>query len=259
MTTSAISPDPEPGAPDDAAGIVTKQSISPALVERVRGRLHGHPAPTIAVLFFTALAVSEVALSSALPPSGSTASLHALGEQSASQLSAADLVDRRSPGGRGVTTLNKFKAAHAVDTAPAMERRSRLIPRRARQTGASPIPAPSAPFDLAALTAPEDLLAFTPAVAQLGDLAPLLPRGLPFGAAAGPAPIGITNVTGSPQPGGGGAGPDSPPDVTPTPVSQVPEPSVWLTMLLGFCAIGWILRRRPADALALPAAAWPRG
>jgi hypothetical protein len=82
-----------------------------------------------------------------------------------------------------------------------------------------------------------------------------------FNTVAG-APVPITPVTGGavggppvlsniPLPGGGGGGFFSPPvtqatpEVPPTPVTPVPEPATWMTMILGFALIGRVLRRRP--------------
>jgi hypothetical protein len=83
-----------------------------------------------------------------------------------------------------------------------------------------------------------------------------------FNTVAG-GPVAITPVTGGavggppslsniPLPGGGGGGgffsppvTQATPEVPPTPVTPVPEPATWMTMILGFALIGWVLRRRP--------------
>jgi hypothetical protein len=83
-----------------------------------------------------------------------------------------------------------------------------------------------------------------------------------FNTVAG-GPVPITPVTGGtpggppvlssiPLPGGGGGGgffsppvTQATPEVPPRPVTPVPEPATWMTMILGFALIGRMLRRRP--------------
>lgn len=49
---------------------------------------------------------------------------------------------------------------------------------------------------------------------------------------------------------GGGGGIVTPPPGTVTPVTPVPEPATWMTMIIGFAMVGAALRGRPRTALA---------
>jgi hypothetical protein len=80
---------------------------------------------------------------------------------------------------------------------------------------------------------------------------PAFVGGLPRVDPVGGAPI---NGGGGQLPPGGGGGILPPnqgpfPPTTPPPVAAVPEPSSWATMIIGFFAIGGMLRRRASDHL----------
>lgn len=60
-----------------------------------------------------------------------------------------------------------------------------------------------------------------------------------------PTPVPTATPTPMPTPTPGATGTPTP-EPLPTPVVSVPEPATWLTMLIGFLAIGWAIRRRVA-------------
>ena len=72
---------------------------------------------------------------------------------------------------------------------------------------------------------------------------------VPVSGGSSGGPPALSNI---PLPGGGGGGgffsppvTQATPEVPPTPVTPVPEPATWMTMILGFALIGRALRRRP--------------
>lgn len=118
-------------------------------------------------------------------------------------------------------------------------------------------PAEAAKRPAALAQTPECPPVVTPAapLAALGDLAPLGEApGItsPLAALLGPgpssAPLRSASTTpGLPgSPGSSGPGPESPepPSVLLPPASPVPEPATWLTMMIGFGAIGGATRYR---------------
>ena len=145
-----------------------------------------------------------------------------------------DLMDQRSPGARTAAQLTKTKARHEVlaerEAAPSLpENLAHIL---------APVPSlvpvdlgPPAIPELTLLTAPTPPLFFAP-----------LPGGGVSGCCAGGGGGGSR--------GGGGGGTDTVPEVPNVP-PPVPEPSTWMSMLLGFGLMGWLLRRnRGAVALA---------
>lgn len=165
--------------------------------------------------------------------------------------SALQLVEGRSPGVRGEAALSKQKKASSADAKASPDRRaSRSIPRRVAETMPPSAPPLVLPFDMASIIAPQNDLQQGLAAIGSGDLLPVAIGGA-SGGGAGPA---IVNLVSPPGAGGGaapggGIAPDVVPPLvaneTPVPVPQVPEPAVWVTMLLGFGLIGGMMRRRP--------------
>lgn len=146
--------------------------------------------------------------------------------------SIMDLMDQRSPGARTTAELTKTKARH------------RVLPERDAA-------APSLPDNLAHILAPVPTVLPVdlgpPAIPELTLLTAPLPPAFfapPPGGGVG-ACCGGGGGGGS---GGGGGGTDSPPEVPHVP-PPVPEPGTWMTMLLGFGLMGWLLRRERAVAL----------
>lgn len=173
-----------------------------------------------------AIGAAAVALTAALGVASFTGTDLA-GAAAARANNLMDLIDQRSPGTRTEARLTKM-------------RRMAMSP---PQSFAPPV---ALTVDLAsALTPP------TPAAAAVGivspppptmQFAPSLPGGAflsPPGGGGGP-PGGGGGTPG----GGGGSPPGSPPIVTPEVPGAVPEPGTWMTMLLGFGLMGWMLRRQ---------------
>jgi hypothetical protein len=182
-----------------------------------------------------------------LPPSGATGLLAAQGAAAlgeALQEPLAILADR-APGARGLGALLQSKTAYG--SGPSERVLSPVLDRPA-----SPIPA-----DLANLpnrvmdviepgSAPAGALPATPGSGGIPLPIPPLPGG-----SGGAIPPG----TGTPPGTGDPSGPQPPaPPVPPPPsppvVSDVPEPSTWLMMIVGVGLIGLQLRRRRASTLA---------
>jgi hypothetical protein len=135
-----------------------------------------------------------------------------------------ELLDKRSPGQRTESQLTKTKSHH------------RMLADRL------PAPDVNAPVELAQMIAPPPSALVPVDVgappAELSFLAPPQPPGAIFFPPSG----GGTPGGGGPPGGccGGGTPPGTP--TTPTPPA-VPEPGTWMTMLVGFGLIGWVLRR----------------
>ena len=138
--------------------------------------------------------------------------------------SIMDLIDQRSPGARTTAELTKTKARHAVlpeREAAAPENLAHIL---------APVPA-ILPVDLGPPAIPELTLLSAP-------LPPVFFAPPPGGGG------GVTACCGGGGGGGsGGGGTDSPPEVPHVPPA-VPEPGTWMTMLLGFGLMGWLLRRQ---------------
>lgn len=148
--------------------------------------------------------------------------------------SIMDLMDQRSPGARTTAELTKTKARHMI------------LPEREAA-------APSLPENLAHILAPVPTLVPVdlgpPAIPELTLLSP---PPLPPVFFAPPPGGGVGACCGGGGGGGGGGGTDSPPPPPPGVPSvppPVPEPSTWMTMLLGFGLMGWLLRRERAVTL----------
>ena len=161
---------------------------------------------------------------------------------------ARDLIASRSPGLRTRADMSKGKPQMAA-AAPARTARALPRVRDARSSTAGP-----------AIAAPAEET-FAPFVAP-GEPVPgvVLPVGGPVDGAApggGGGPILFSPVPGPGIIGGGPAGgviigpnpeptptPEPTPPVVVNPPAPVPEPASWATMILGFFAVGWTLRRR---------------
>ncbi len=156
--------------------------------------------------------------------------------------SASDLIAQRSPGIRTRAIMGKGKYAKFGKDV----RYARALP-RVRTPGApgplgdgDDIPAPAAPFVEAAQPAPPVLAAAAPPGGFFVPpddfflFAPVPGPGIVGGGPGG----GI--IIGPP----GEEGPVTPPVTPPGPPPVVPEPASWAMMLLGFGALGAILRRQ---------------
>ena len=227
------------------------------------------PPAIVALAILGAAAGSGVAVSENGPAAAQTGGKGpATSGASDDQASALGLSSNRSPGVRGDATLNKTKLARAdLPNSSTEKRRSRLIPRRADAglpAAATPL---VLPFDMAALTLPTEQLQRGMAAVGSGDLMPVALAGSP-GAGGSSAVVALPATSGG---GSGGTGAVPGGDVapvampapqatsTPAPVPEVPEPSVWLTMLIGFGLTGAMLRntraRRTGFAHGKPAGA----
>lgn len=137
-----------------------------------------------------------------------------------------DLIDKRSPGARTEARLTKTRALSEAISAPEALSPMVHAPINIAALLAPPkeewVPVAAAPAPALFMTPPAPGVFFTPSPGSGG--------GAPGGGGGGPG-------------GGGGSPPGSPPQ-TIVPIPPVPEPGTWMTMLLGFAAIGWILRRQ---------------
>lgn len=147
------------------------------------------------------------------------------------------LLDARSPGGRHYSGLVSTKPERiAYEPHDPIERVLSSI-RRRPPTAAAPgaLPSTSSPIFLDGVTVP---------FASTGD--PTLPGDGSLaggiGSLSGPAAVGgvLPSI-------GGGVGTPTPGQNLP--LSAVPEPGVWNLMILGFGALGIVLRRRRAASL----------
>jgi hypothetical protein len=217
-------------------------------------------APRSRRLLASALVITVVAGASVTMVFGN-ASVQLAGTQLARSLS--DMVSQRSPGVRSSANLTNVKAdRHA----------RRLLPRfaapRERALGkifpAGALGDMVAPGSLGSQFAPSDLAFSEPALPDfsllddLSTMADFIPAGSSGSGFGGFGPSGFI------APSGGGGGDDAPPNpdvgpIGPGPtvdtsvppvVASVPEPGTWLTMLLGFFAVGLSLRRaRPHQSV----------
>jgi len=164
--------------------------------------------------------------------------------------SLSDLLDGRSPGERTAAQLTKTKHKRS----PASALFSRIAP---PDRGETAPPAAGGGEDLneaSQLLAGAPPIAVAPPIAEVAfnppTLAAIIGGSGPGNASAPPS------VGGAPPSGGGPASfPASEPHEPLTPVSAVPEPGTWATMLLGFGLLGWRLRRRAAAPAAKRSAA----
>jgi hypothetical protein len=159
----------------------------------------------------------------------------AIAEAAASKAAdLADLLSQRSPGTRTQDLLTKHaRVAAKVRTQP-------------KHTATPEHPATP---DLTALV--DQLLPpVAPVEVALANLPPALETPPTLGDILGSTPGFTPPVT-----GGGGGGTQSPPTSEPRevvpPVSAVPEPGTWATMLLGFGLVAWRIRRRQPKARKL--------
>ena len=138
--------------------------------------------------------------------------------------SLVDLLDQRSPGARTEAELTKTKQAKEA----LADRETAVVPKNLAEVLAPPVPA-LIPVDI-------------DTAAPITELASALPPGIILA----PPPGGIETPPGGgviTPPGGGGHTPPPPP---PPPPPPLPEPGTWMTMILGFGLIGWVLRREKA-------------
>ena len=147
--------------------------------------------------------------------------------------SLMDLMDQRSPGARTEAELTKTRH----DKEALTDREPAIVPRNLAEVLVPP----------ESTLVPADIVAPAPPV----ELASTLPPGIvlvpPTDGVVVPPPGGgiITPPGGggnTPPPGGGNTPPPGPPDTPPGP-PPLPEPGTWMTMILGFGLVGWLIRR----------------
>jgi PEP-CTERM motif len=143
--------------------------------------------------------------------------------------SLSELLEGRSPGERTTAQLTKTKRAKL--------RVSAVVPPE-HLAAAPPLIRKGDHGDVAQMLMGPPPIDIVPPIAEAATDLPSLPE---IGGGSGPGVVA--------GPPGGGGGPVSFPASEPhhpvTPVSAVPEPSTWATMLLGFGLLGWRVRRRP--------------
>jgi hypothetical protein len=150
------------------------------------------------------------------------------------------VLDARSPGTRAPGALSNSKALKATDVQKRVLSNLNGVPGTETPAAATPLAQPVAPTE-----APGTII---PAIVAAGPgeaaaIAPLVAGGAP-GAALFPGVAIAPGVVGGSGAGGGGAAGTTPatPATPTTPVPAIPEPETWLTLLLGFGAIGGALR-----------------
>jgi hypothetical protein len=157
----------------------------------------------------------------------------------------ADMIAQRSPGLRTRAEMSKGKPRLALD------RVSRALPRvrdaRPAAPAAAAAPAPVAAAVLPGVSPPVAAPAIFVPGAPVGGAA-FVDSGPGFGLLPPPPGFGV---------GGGGGGfvvappgtitPETPPAALPPPI---PEPATWMTVILGFAAMGGAIRRRARLASA---------
>ena len=148
------------------------------------------------------------------------------------------LLDKRSPGARGAGALLQTKPGKRPPLLADRERRTPPPPADTPTGEGLPPPAPV--FALRETLAPPP---GQPAVDIPLTLAPPTPgtEGPPPGAPNVGGPGG--GIVPLDFPGGGGGGPGTPLVVVPD-TPGIPEPSVWATLIVGFFAVGAVMRAR---------------
>jgi hypothetical protein len=143
--------------------------------------------------------------------------------------SLSDLLNQRSPGERTAARLTKTKHA-------------RTLAKRAARPAARHVAEP-ANFDKIATLLEAPPIDVAPSFA---DIAATFPEP---GIVSLPGVGGGGGGGGEVTPPGGGGGtvtiPTQEPQTPPIPVTPLPEPETWATMLLGFGLLGWRVRRHP--------------
>jgi hypothetical protein len=138
--------------------------------------------------------------------------------------SLVDLLDQRSPGARTEAELTKTK--HAKEA--LANREPRIVPENLAEVLAPPVPA-LVPVGI-------------DTAAPITELASALPPGIILAPPTG----GIVTPPGgviTPPGGGGNTPPPGPPHTPPPGPPPLPEPGTWMTMIIGFGLVGWLLRR----------------
>jgi len=143
--------------------------------------------------------------------------------------SLSDLLNQRSPGERTAARLTKTKHARA-------------LAKRAAKPAAPHLAMAPADFDKIANLLQAPPVEFAPPFA---DIAATFPEP---GIISVPGSGGGGGGGGVTPPGGGGGTvtiPTQEPHTPPIPVTPLPEPGTWATMVLGFGLLGFRVRRRP--------------
>jgi hypothetical protein len=148
--------------------------------------------------------------------------------------SLSDLLNRRSPGQRTTAQLTKTK-----HTRKPLKQSAAAPPDRS--PAAPPIISKGDFGQVSQLLIGPPSVDIAPPITSASITIPTLPEVIGSGGGGGSGP----GAGGSP-PGGGGNGPVSFPASqphNPIPVTSLPEPGTWATMLLGFGLVGWRIRR----------------
>ncbi len=186
-----------------------------------------------AVCLIAALPIGLVAFDMATPKA-------ALASVTDSAISAASLLKGRSPGARS-SQLLLTKTKSTLAASDGVGRRSRMLPTAGESSSGAQraIPRDVTPQLTTETTSPAlaPLEAGSPINVPIAQEAPVVPAG-----AGGPAglPGIITPAIVDPA---AIVTPTPAPTVT-TPATAVPEPSTWLSMIVGFALLGAGLRRR---------------
>ena len=162
------------------------------------------------------------------------------------------LIAERSPGSRTGDELTKTKAA-----APGPEAASGApTPPQLGPAVKPPLSSPGIALQAVPLANLPSMELFSPPLLAADPFPPPFDASSPppgccgtpgEGAWPGPGP-GVPGVPGPPgPPDAGGFPPGSPGTPGPPPVAPVPEPASWAMMLIGFCLIGWSVRKRGID------------
>jgi hypothetical protein len=165
------------------------------------------------------------------------------------------VLDARSPGARAPGALTSSKPLKAADVQKRVLSNLNGTPGAATPSAAAPLAQPVAPADAPGTIVPAVVAA---GPGEAASIAPLVVGGAP-GAAILPGIAIAPGVVGGGGGGGagGGGGPVGTTPVTPgtpvTPVPAIPEPETWLTLLLGFGAIGGAMRFRRRGGAATAA------
>jgi hypothetical protein len=111
------------------------------------------------------------------------------------------------------------------------------------------------PLNLAEILAPAEH-ELAPVNLAAPPLSPQFMAATPFEAVIASLPGGDEGGSGGGKGGGGGGGGGGSPPVAQftAPPPAVPEPGTWMTMLFGFGAMGWLLRRNKAVIVSRRAA-----
>lgn len=170
------------------------------------------------------------------------------------------VLDARSPGARAPGALTSSKPLKAADVQKRVLSNLNGTPGAETPAAAAPLAQPAAPAEAPGTVIPAVVAA---GPGEAAAIAPLVVGGAPGaailpGVAIAPGVVGGGGGGGGVI-GGGGGGTGTTPVTPVTPVPAIPEPETWLTLLLGFGAIGGAMRVRRHRAAARNAATAAKG